>query len=148
MNNSTDSTAPAPIKRIRMTAGGYTFIAETHPDAPLTVAAFEKLLPYKQKLIHVRWSGEGCWIPLGDFRLGVDFENHTSHPSKGDILFYPGGYSETEIILAYGPCSFSSRMGQLAGNHFLTLVEGKEHLQALGKKVLWEGAQDVLFEAI
>ena len=135
-------------KRIRMTAGGYTFIAETHPDAPLTVAAFEKLLPYKQKLIHVRWSGEGCWIPLGDFRLGVDFENHTSHPSKGDILFYPGGYSETEIILAYGPCSFSSRMGQLAGNHFLTLVEGKEHLQALGKKVLWEGAQDVLFEAI
>jgi hypothetical protein len=135
-------------KRIRMTAGGYTFIAETHPDAPLTVAAFEKLLPYRQKLIHVRWSGEGCWIPLGDFRLGVDFENHTSHPSKGDILFYPGGYSETEIILAYGPCSFSSRMGQLAGNHFLTLVEGKEHLQALGKKVLWEGAQDVLFEAI
>jgi hypothetical protein len=148
MNNSTDSTAPAAIKRIRMTAGGYVFIAETHPDAPLTVAAFEKLLPYKQKLIHVRWSGEGCWIPLGDFRLGVDFENHTSHPSKGDILFYPGGYSETEIILAYGPCSFSSRMGQLAGNHFLTLVEGKEHLQALGKKVLWEGAQDVLFEAI
>ncbi|NYE26994.1 DUF3830 family protein [Pigmentiphaga litoralis] len=135
-------------KRIRMTAGGYTFIAETHPDAPLTVAAFEKLLPYRQKLIHVRWSGEGCWIPLGDFRLGVDFENHTSHPSKGDILFYPGGYSETEIILAYGPCSFSSRMGQLAGNHFLTLVEGQEHLQALGKKVLWEGAQDVLFEAI
>jgi hypothetical protein len=135
-------------QRIRMTAGGYTFIAETHPDAPLTVAAFEKLLPYKQKLIHVRWSGEGCWIPLGDFRLGVDFENHTSHPSKGDILFYPGGYSETEIILAYGPCSFSSRMGQLAGNHFLTLVEGMEHLQALGKKVLWEGAQDVLFEAI
>jgi hypothetical protein len=39
-------------------------------------------------------------------------------------------------------------MGQLAGNHFLTLVEGTEHLQALGKKVLWEGAQDVLFEAI
>lgn len=54
----------------------------------------------------------------------VGFENHTSHPSKGDILFHPGGYSETEIILAYGACSFSSRMGQLAGNHFLTIVEG------------------------
>ncbi len=136
------------MSRIRITAAGHTFIAETHPDAPLTVAAFEALLPYRERLIHVRWSGEGCWIPMGDFTLGVDFENHTSHPSVGDILFYPGGYSETEIILAYGSCSFSSKMGQLAGNHFLTIVEGKENLRALGQKVLWEGAQDVVFEKI
>jgi hypothetical protein len=133
---------------IRITAGGFVFVAETHPDAPLTVDAFAKLLPYRQKLIHVRWSGEGCWVPLGDFQLGVGFENHTSHPSRGDVLFYPGGYSETEIILAYGPCSFASRMGALAGNHFLTIVEGQEQLQALGRKVLWEGAQDILFEVI
>jgi len=101
----------------------------------------------------VRWSGEGCWVPLGDFKLendgaAVGFENHTSHPSVGDILFYPGGYSETEIILAYGSCCFASKMGQLAGNHFLTIVEGKEKLRELGTKVLWEGAQDVLFEKI
>ena len=133
--------------RILITAAGLRFVAETHPDAPLTVAAFSKLLPYRQKLIHVRWSGEGCWVPLGDFQLGVGFENHTSHPSVGDILFYPGGYSETEIILAYGACSFSSRMGQLAGNHFLSIVEGREQLRELGRRVLWEGAQDVFFEA-
>jgi hypothetical protein len=66
----------------------------------------------------------------------------------GDILFYPGGYSETEIIWAYGACSFSSKLGQLAGNHFLTVVEGREHLAAMGQKILWQGAQDVLFEAI
>lgn len=139
------------MTRIKITAAGHTFIAETHPDAPQTVAAFLALLPYRQKLIHVRWSGEGCWVPLGEFRLAhegspVGFENHTSHPSVGDILFYPGGYSETEIILAYGACSFSSKMGQLAGNHFLTIMEGQEHLRALGTQVLWEGAQDVLFE--
>ena len=63
----------------------------------------------------------------------------------GDILFYPGGYSETEIILAYGSCSFSSKMGQLAGNHFLTITEGRENLRALGVKTLWEGAQDIEF---
>jgi hypothetical protein len=28
-----------------------------------------------QKLIHARWSGEACWIPLGDFKLGVGPEN-------------------------------------------------------------------------
>lgn len=136
------------MTRIRITAAGHIFDAETHPDAPLTVAAFNKLLPYRQKLIHVRWSGEGVWVPLGGFKLGVGFENHTSHPSMGDILFYPGGYSETEIILAYGACSFASKMGPLAGNHFLTVVEGRENLRALGTTVLWKGAQDVLFEAL
>jgi hypothetical protein len=134
--------------RIRISAGGFGFVAETHPEAPQTVAAFAKLLPYRQKLIHVRWSGEGCWIPMGDFKLGVGFENATSHPSVGDVLFYPGGYSETEIILAYGACTFSSKLGQLAGNHFLTIVEGHENLRALGEKCLWQGAQDVLFEAL
>jgi Protein of unknown function (DUF3830) len=136
------------MTRIKITAAGHSFVADTHPDAPLTVAAFMKLLPYRQKLIHVRWSGEGVWVPLGEFQLGVGFENHTSHPSVGDILFYPGGYSETEIILAYGASSFASKMGPLAGNHFLSIVEGREHLRTLGTTVLWQGAQEVLFEAI
>jgi hypothetical protein len=47
--------------------------------------------------------------------------------------------------MAYGPCSFSSKMGQLAGNHFLTVVEGRERLPDIGRQVLWEGAQDVVF---
>ncbi len=136
---------------IKITSGGYEFLAETHPDALQTVDAFLKLLPYRQKIIHVRWSGEACWVPLGEFQLlrgdePVGFENHTSHPSVGDVLFYPGPYSETEILLAYGSCCFASKMGQLAGNHFLTVVQGKENLRALGVKTLWEGAQEVVFE--
>ena len=141
------------MAKVKITAGGYSFVAQTNPDAPLTVAAFMKLLPYRQKIIHVRWSGEGCWVPLGDWKLEnngkeVGFENHTSHPSVGDILFYPGGYSETEFIMAYGACMFASKLGQLAGNHFLTVIEGKENLRALGTKTLWEGAQEIVFEAI
>jgi hypothetical protein len=129
------------------------FVAESCAEAPRTVAAFARLLPYRQRLIHVRWSGEGCWVPLGDWQLlhdgqPVGFENATAHPAPGDLLFYPGGYSETEIILAYGPCSFASKLGPLAGNHFLRIVEGREQLQQLGKQVLWQGAQDVLFEAV
>ena len=139
--------------KVRITSGGYSFIADANPDAPRTVGAFKKLLPYRQKIIHVRWSGEGCWVPLGDWVLedeqGVlSFENATSHPAPGDILFYPGGYSETEIIMAYGGCSFSSKLGQLAGNHFLTITEGRENLRNLGVKVLWEGAQDINFELL
>lgn len=136
------------MSKLRITAAGYQFIAEFNPDAPRTVAAFRKLLPYRERIIHVRWSGEGCWIPLGDFDLGVGYENATSHPAPGEIIFYPGGMSETEVLLAYGGCDFSSKVGQLAGNHFLSIVEGKENLRALGTKVLWEGAQEILFEEL
>jgi hypothetical protein len=146
----TDAFPSKPIRIIASTSpGGLTdLLAQAHPQAPKTVAAFLKLLPYRQKFIHVRWSGEGVWVPLGEWSLGVSFESHTSHPSVGDILFYPGGYSETEIIMAYGACCFASKLGQLAGNHFLTITEGRENLRTLGVKVLWEGAQDILFEAI
>ena len=135
------------MKLLKITAGPYTFTARLEmDDAPRTCAAFVELLPYRQKIIHARWSGEACWIPLGDFDLGVGYENHTSHPSKGEVLFYPGGLSETEILFPYGSCRFASKVGQLAGNHFLTVIEGQEHLRDLGKLALWEGAQDIMFE--
>ena len=134
---------------LRITVADFVFTANLEEaDAPATCAAFRKLLPYRQKIIHARWSGEACWIPLGDFKLGVDYENHTSHPSRGDILFYPGGISETEILFPYGSACFASKMGQLAGNHFLTILDGRENLYPMGRKVLWEGAQNIGFEEL
>jgi hypothetical protein len=96
----------------------------------------------------VRWSGEGCWIPLGNLEFGLKYENHTSYPAPGEIIVYPGGISETEILLAYGSVHFASKVGQLAGNHFLTIIEGREQLRPLGECVLWQGAQDIVFEAM
>lgn len=133
--------------RINITVGrDIKFVAEFQDKhAPKTVAAFKKLLPYKQRIVHCRWSGEGCWIPLGEFKLDVGFENHTSYPAPGQILWYPGGYSETELIFAYGGVQFASKMGQLAGNHFLTVVEGMDKLPEMGCRVLYEGAQEIVF---
>ena len=131
---------------LRITAGGYELTARLEEeDAPATVAAFRGLLPLESKIIHVRWSGEGGWIPFGDLDLGLGAENATSYPNPGEIVLYPGGVSETEILLAYGYVNFASKAGQLAGNHFATVVEGTEHLRPLGKKFLWEGAQPILF---
>ena len=79
--------------------------------APRTCAAFRALMPFSQQLIQTRWSGEAAWVPMGDLDLGIPCENATSHPSRGDILFYPRGASETELIFAYGSCSFSSKVG-------------------------------------
>ena len=132
---------------LSITAGPFEFRARMEEElAPKTCAAFTKLLPFEQRVIHVRWSGESTWIPLGDFEVGVGYENHTSHPAPGQILLYPGGISETEILLPYGGCVFASIVGQLAGNHFLTVVEGNEHLRELGEMTLWQGAQDIVFD--
>ena len=132
---------------LRITVGPFQFHARfEHAAAPQTCAAFRQLLPYRQQIIHARWSGEACWIPLGDFQLGVAYENHTSYPSRGDILFYPGGISETEILFPYGSACFASKMGQLAGNHFITLIDGHDQLAAMGRMVLWQGAQPIQFE--
>ena len=132
---------------LHIKAGPFDFEAVMEEQsAPKTCAKFKSLLPYKERIIHVRWSGEGCWIPLGDLDLGLDYENHTSHPAPGQFILYPGGISETEILLAYGGVSFASKVGQLAGNHFLTITKGRENLAALGKMTLWQGAQDIVFK--
>lgn len=141
----------SPRPDILITAGPYQFLAHFESAAaPNTVAAFRALLPYQQKIIHTRWSGEGMWIPLGSYDFGgkLGYENHTSHPAPGHILLYPaGGISETEILFAYGGVCFACKMGQLAANHFLTITEGLEHVRKLGEAVLWEGAKGIVFEA-
>lgn len=106
------------------------------------------MLPLKTRLVQARWSGEAAWIPLGDLDLGLGYENNTSYPAPGHLLLYPGGLSETEILFPYGSTVFASKAGQLAGNHFATIEDGAEQLAALGKRVLWEGAQDITFEAV
>ena len=137
------------MSMVRIMAGPFEFTARFEEEsAPRTCAAFKALLPFRNKIIQARWSGEAAWIPLGDRQIGVSFENHTSHPAPGEILLYPGGYSETEILVPYGATMFASKLGQLAGNHFLTVVEGRARLRALGRLVLWEGAQDIAFESI
>ena len=130
-----------------VTAGPFRFAARLERDlAPKTCEAFLRRLPFESKIVHVRWSGEGVWIPLGDLDFGVGYENNTCYPSPGQIIIYPGGVSETEILLAYGNVNFASKAGQLSGNHFLTLISGLENLYALGRKTLWEGAQPIRFE--
>jgi hypothetical protein len=137
------------MSELRVIVGPLVFTARLEEQAaPQTCAAFRKLLPFRNKLIQARWSGEAAWIPLGDFKPGPGYENHTSHPAPGHILLYPGGYSETEILFPYGGTCFASKLGQLAGNHFLTITEGAEQLSELGRLVLWEGAQDIVFESL
>lgn len=123
------------------------FIARTEDEqCPRTCEAFARVLPIAARLIQARWSGEAAWVPLRGSPLDgavTWFENPTSHPAAGEILLYPGGLSEPELLVPYGPTTFSSKVGQLSGNHFLTIIRGQEQLSELGRRALWEGAQDI-----
>ena len=135
------------MKTLKITAGPFVFDAKFETaDAPKTCESFLARLPFESQAVHVRWSGEGVWMPLGDYDFKVGYENHTSYPAPGQIILYPGGVSETEILLAYGGVRFASKVGQLAGNHFLTLTSGLENIHPLGRKTLLEGAQPIRFE--
>jgi hypothetical protein len=137
------------MRMLRITAGPYTFKARLEEQgAPKTCAAIRKLLPLRSKLVHCRWSGESTWIPMGDRKLGLEFENHTSHPAPGMLLLYPGGISETELLFPYGSTLFASKSGQLAGNHFATVIQGQEQLPEVGRLTLWEGAQEIVIEEV
>ena len=113
--------------------------------SPQTCEAFRRVMPFNSQVVHVRWSGEGMWIPLGDMDFNVGYEDATAYPAPGHILLYPKGKSETEILIAYGAVQFASKAGVLAGNHFATITSDFEKLRDVGVSTLWEGAKPVSF---
>jgi hypothetical protein len=138
---------------LKITVGDLTFAAQFEDrDAPNTVAGIKRLLPIRSKLVQAPWCGEAASISMKDkgFNLGdtehESFENHTHHPAPGELIIYPGGFSEIEIIFAYGPAIFARQIGNLAGNHFASVEGEREKLQELGRRLLWNGAQDVTIE--
>lgn len=134
------------MSELSIRVGDLNFSARWESEVPRTIEAIRRLLPLRGHFVHVRWSGEAVWIPFGDYRPGIDYENHTSHPAPGQVLIYPGGISECEVILPYGACDFASKVGPLAGNHFATIVPDEgwaDRLRELGRRCLWEGAQAV-----
>lgn len=131
---------------LEITVASLRFTARWEAEAaPKTCAAFRRLLPLRARLVQARWSGESAWVPLGALETGVGYENHTSYPSAGQLLLYSGGLSETEVLFPYGATRFASKAGQLAGNHFATIEDGRELLTELGRRVLYDGAQEIVF---
>ena len=114
--------------------------------SPETCDAFRKAMPFAGEVVHVRWSGEGMWIPLGNMDFKVGYEDATSYPAPGHILLYPKGKSETEILIAYGSVQFASKAGTLAGNHFATIVSDLAKLRKIGISTLWDGRKKIRFE--
>eukprot|EP01047_Picozoa_sp_COSAG01_P026358 COSAG01_NODE_1695_length_9464_cov_4.884677_10_plen_174_part_00 len=99
------ATAGPKLELIRVCVGPYNFVGHLEPTAPKTCALFRSLLPHRDKIIQARWSGFAAWIPsplgAGATMPVLPPENSTAIPLPGQILFYPGGISEVEILF---PC--------------------------------------------
>jgi hypothetical protein len=134
------------MNAVTISVGAFSFRARWETSrSPASCAALAARLPLAGKLIQARWSGEACWVPLGDLAFGVGPEQPIGSPAPGQILLYPGGISETEILIPYGPTRFACSAGAIAGNHVLTILDADHRLAELGAFVLWKGAQDIRF---
>ncbi len=136
--------------RIEFVVDGTSFAASLLPEeAPRSVAALLEFLPLESSLQHVRWSGYATWIDIDDVALPeLPRENHTTYPSRGDVLLYPGYRNEQEILLSCGPTCFRSPAGELAGNHVAILDASRAELAALERRTIEEGALPVTVRAL
>ena len=135
-----------PGEFLQILIGDLRFTAKLERSlSPITCEKFCAMLPFRAKLLQARWSGEAAWIPLGNLDLGIMRETETGTPNPGEILFHVADHSECEILVPYGKCAFRCRDGDLVGNRFLTIVEGRDQLAKIGELVLWRGSQDIEF---
>jgi len=83
---------------------------------------------------------------MGNLKVDLPQEEATRHPRPGQLILYPGGISETEILIAYGAVAFASKAGPLAGNPLLTITEKLDQLAEIGRHILWHGSSDLIIE--
>ena len=86
--------------------------------APLTCAAFLDMLPFKEHLLHVRWSGESTWVPLGN--LPSPFRPRTPRRIRSLVKYFFILAESAKLKCSFRTDStqFGSKAGLLAGNHF------------------------------
>ena len=143
------TTTPVGDERmnaLRITAGKLVFTARFEDQAaPLSCAAFRRLLLSRAGSSRPGWSGEAAWMPRWAIsNWASDTRTTPVSPPRGDPAL-PGRDQRDGILFPYGSTRFASKVGQLAGNHFSRWSTDAESFKELGRLVLWEGAQDIQF---
>jgi len=76
------------MTKVKVVAGPYTFGGHFEEErAPKTCEAFRRHMPFKSKIIHVRWSGEGVWfVTRAKDNMQYRVVRGLELPGRGNVL--------------------------------------------------------------
>ena len=99
------------MSKLKVIAGPYTFEARLERDlAPKTCESFLARLPFVSQVVHVRWSGEGVWMPLGDetvaFAEALQAEGVSVRPFPGEGARVTIGEREANDLFLTTACAW------------------------------------------
>ena len=114
---------------------GGRFEIRLREDAPLTVEAFKKLLPYEAKVLQARFSGTECFFHMP---LSVPQEN-IERPKQGYLAF--NSDHEHAICIYYGD---NIHAADPPYNHFADVVDHLDELYQTGMRIWHEGMEKVV----
>lgn len=114
-------------------------------EAPVTCAAFDRLLPFALTLMHARTSGQEFWsdkAPLAD----IIQENASVFTETGEAVFGPAKPARVKTSGCIG-FYYGEGKGLDAANIFAKVNPGdQEKLKALGEHIWKKGEVKIRFE--
>ncbi|MEY4875028.1 MAG: hypothetical protein RL708_177 [Bacteroidota bacterium] len=115
--------------------------------APISVAAFHKVLPFTLSFYHARTSGQEFWI-ANAFEFDIIQENASVFTEQGEIVLGTLKPSRVKTSGAIG-IYYGEGKGLDAANIFGKVVdEDLPKLKALGEKIWKQGEQEITFEKL
>ena len=116
-------------------------------EAPITCAAFLKLLPFTRTFIHARVSGQEIWIDNAP-SLDIIQENASVFAEPGEVVFGPLKPSRAKTSNCMG-IYYGEGKGLDCCNIFAKVFDEDFHLlKVLGEKIWKHGVQEISFDSI
>ena len=114
-------------------------------DAPITVKAFDELLPITKTFFHARFSGAEFWID--DLQsLNIKQENASVFTNPGEVVLGPLHPKRNKTSNCLG-IYYGEGKGLDAANIFAKVFdEDFQKLQQLGNEIWRNGAQELLIQ--
>ena len=114
-------------------------------DAPVTVEAFIKTLPFTRTFVHARVSGQEIWTDDAP-ELDIIQENASVFTEPGEIVLCPIKPARAKTAKCLG-IYYGEGKGLDCGNIFgKVFAEDFQKLIKLGDKIWRQGLQELIFE--
>ena len=116
-------------------------------DAPITVKAFESLLPFERLFVHARVSGKEIWIDNMP-KLDIIQENASVFTEIGEVVLGPSKPIRTKTANCLG-IYYGEGKGLDCCNIFAKVIKSDlPRLQELGEEIWKYGAKTLRFQHI